>query len=194
MFYSFIRGLIYWPVRLLFRLRFEGRDKLPQTGGVIMCSNHVSYLDPVAIGLMCKQHFSFMAKEELFRKKLFGGLIRKLGAFPVKRDANDLSAIKNALQILKSGGALIMFPEGTRNKGGDGEVEAKAGVAMFAAKTDSTVVPIAIIGEGKLFRRTVLRVCEPIVLPKEQYGKLSQEEYKDLSVMIMQRIKEARDR
>ena len=105
----------------------------------------------------------FMAKEELFRNKFFGWLIRKLGAFPVTRGAGDNGVIETAEQYVRSGRVLMIFPEGTRSK--DGRVgRGKTGVALIAAQTGAPVVPVGITFTGKLHFRSkiIVRFGTPI--------------------------------
>ncbi|MFQ5574274.1 MAG: lysophospholipid acyltransferase family protein, partial [Terriglobia bacterium] len=111
-------SLTYWllkPVFLvLYRLQVAGRDNIPRAGPVIIAANHSSYLDPVVIGLAYRHRIRFMAKDELFRKPGVGWIMRLFRAFPVKRGARDLGAVKRALRILGQGGHVCVFPQGTR--------------------------------------------------------------------------------
>ena len=98
---------------------------------------------------------------ELFEVPLFGGLIRKLHAFPVKRNSGDLGAIKKAMAILGEGHALVLFPEGRRSK--DGKLqEGKDGVSLLAKKTGATIIPCATNGKPKIFRKTKIIYGKPI--------------------------------
>lgn len=157
MFYSIARELVRFVYFIVFHITVIGRENIPaEKGGYIIASNHVSNNDPPVVGITFRGKYNFMAKEELFQKsKLFAWLIRKLGAFPVKRGAKDTSAIDNALQSLKNGRIFVIFPEGTRSK--DGELgRPKSGVTLIAAQAKVPVVPVFIKYGRKKFRRSIV--------------------------------------
>ncbi len=162
-FYSFSRVVCNAFVRIAFHFRVDGVENLPESGGFILCSNHRSYLDPVFLGVKVKRELSFMAKEELFRVKVLGPIIKKLGAFPIARGKGDTGAVEFAIDTVKAGKVLTLFPEGTRSKNGE-LLKLKSGVIIIAAQSQGVVVPSAIIFEGKLrFRRKVtIRYGKPI--------------------------------
>ena len=97
---------------LVFDLKVYGRHHVPAKGGVLLISNHQSYLDPVLIGVYLERPMTYMAKSELFENKHFGWLIRALNAFPIKQRAGDVGAIKETIKRLKTGALLNVFPEG----------------------------------------------------------------------------------
>ena len=186
MLYSFARVLLI-PIFLLFyNYRVIGRENVPKDGAYIVCSNHVSAIDPIFVGISIPDRMYFMAKVELFRNKLLGALLRGLGAFPIKRGEADIKSIKTSLKLLNSGKVLALFPEGTRNK--TDEVVAEPGIAMLAIKSKVPVVPVAIIGNYKFFRRTKIIIGEPIGLTEYHGKKLLNEEYLDISLDIMNKI------
>lgn len=128
------------------KLKYIDNDKIPKTGGIILASNHVSYHDPFVVGtVLKKRRINFMAKKELFEHKFMGKFITIMGAFPVERDKVDRKAIKKALNLLKNGEAVGMFPEGTRST--DGTVgKGKHGTAMISLMANVPIVPTAITG------------------------------------------------
>lgn len=147
--YLIIRALLHFFFGL-YRLHVEGRENIPDKGAVIAAANHKSYFDPPLVGMALeKRRISFMAKSELFRNPLFGQLIRYLGAFPVKRNSADMTAIRKSLVELKKGHVLCIFPEG-------GFVHGKAlgrfhpGMAFLAILTGTPILPVAIIGAEPL--------------------------------------------
>jgi 1-acyl-sn-glycerol-3-phosphate acyltransferase len=154
--------------KLFYNFHIEGTENIPQGKPVILASNHRSYADPVILTMPMKLPVSYMAKEELFRNKLFGWFIRKLGAFPVKRGAGDMSVIDDSINILNSGRNLVIFPEGTRSK--DGKVgKGKTGVALIAAKSGADVIPCGISFEGeKLHFRSKLTLRFGKVITAEE--------------------------
>ena len=135
---------------ILFRPQIIGKENIPASGGFILSANHVSNWDPPVLATFIDREVFYMAKEELFKNPVFSAAIRKLHAFPVKRDAADKNAIKNAVKILKGGGCLGIFPEGTRSK--TGKIgKAESGVSLIAAMTNVQIVPAAIINTDKIF-------------------------------------------
>ena len=136
-----------WPplFRLFLRMEVFGRENIPEEGPVVIASNHLSLLDPPILGAAATRKIHFMAKSELFKPAWFGALIRKLGAFPVKRGEMDREAIKTGLTILKENKVLAVFPEGTRSK--DGELgRAGGGAFMMGIKRKAKIVPAYIYG------------------------------------------------
>lgn len=136
--------------RILFRLEKKGIENFPEEGQVILASNHLSFLDPVLIPTASKRRMHFMAKAELFEVPVLGWLIRKFDSFPVKRGMLDKTAIKNSLDVLKSGNVLLLFPEGARSLTGDIQ-EAKPGVGFIVYHSKSPVVPVLLIGTNRAF-------------------------------------------
>lgn len=144
-FYKFCRFLLLITFKILFFFKCSGAEKLPKTGGCIIASNHLSYLDPIVLSIASPRVLSFMSKRELFTNPFFGKLISALNAFPLERGSADLKSIRFAINKLKNEGTLIIFPEGTRSK--SGRINAgQAGVSMLAAKSKMPVVPAFIKG------------------------------------------------
>lgn len=157
MFYEIARNLVNFAFHIKFKITVLGRENIPDAdGGYIIASNHVSNYDPPMVGIVFKGKYTFMAKEELFHiNPIFTGLIKRLGAFPVKRGSKDSTAIDNALESLNHGRVFVIFPEGTRSK--DGELgKPKSGVSLIAARAQVPVVPVFVKYGRKRFRRRVL--------------------------------------
>ncbi len=148
-----VNPIVYWISRALlqpfshlyWRLSRIGREHIPESGPVILASNHRSFLDPFIIGLMTRRPVYYVAKEELFRHRLFAWFINSLGAFPVRRGAADAEMVATAKAILARGGVLLIFPEGTRIRPG-ALGQPKRGVGRLVLETGAQVVPIALIG------------------------------------------------
>ena len=155
--YLFVKPII----AILFPHRVVRLENLPE-GGALLCANHASGWDPVliAVCLPNDSRLSFMGKDSLFRIPVLGWLIRKLGAFPVKRGGNDLVAMKTAMKALTDGRRLLVFPEGTR-VAHQGDTEAKGGVTVMATRTGTPMVPIYCGGKHKFLRRTTIVFGEP---------------------------------
>lgn len=187
MLYRIAKGILRPIFRFLYNVRVEGSEHLPKEGPLIICANHTSAIDPIilAISMPYSKIYS-MAKAELFKNKLFGYLLDKIGVFPVKRGEADLRSIKTSLRLLKNGQIMGIFPEGTRNR--TGEIKAEPGVAMIAIKARSQVLPVAISSNYKFFKRTLVKIGKPVELEKYYDQKLQNEDYHDISLDIMKQI------
>jgi 1-acyl-sn-glycerol-3-phosphate acyltransferase len=152
MLYAILKPLAVVVMRLAFGLRSRGAEHVPAKGPVLLVANHVSFLDPPLVGGASPRPLSYLAKAELFRVPLFGGLIRRLNAQPLRREGGDAAALRAALRVLKRGGALLVFPEGTR---GEGDIlgPAKPGAGMLAVLGGAPVVPVYISGSGRAWPR-----------------------------------------
>lgn len=165
--YHIVKFLVWVAFHIAFNVRFEGRENIPKKTAVIYASNHRSNADPPLVGCGARGKYAFMAKEELFRNKLFAWLIRSLGAFPVSRGKGDTKVLDTSVERLNSGRSLMIFPEGTRSK--DGKVHrGHSGAAVIAARADKLIIPVGVVFGEKLKFRTkiVVKYGEPID-PKE---------------------------
>lgn len=189
---AFVRYATLVAYKLFYNFHIEGTENIPQDRALVMASNHRSYADPVILTMPMKRPVTYMAKEELFKNKLFGWFITKLGAFPVKRGGGDMQVIDDSVAILKSGRNLVIFPEGTRSK--DGKVgKGKTGVALIAAKSGADVLPCGIIFEGeKLHFRSKLTLRFGKVIPAEEIAveDASPKSLKEVKKRIMGAITE----
>jgi 1-acyl-sn-glycerol-3-phosphate acyltransferase len=158
-----LAGTLSWPVvKVGFRLRARGLEHLPE-GGFVLAANHTSNFDPWPLGmpLFPRRHLRFMAKSELFNPILKPILVSG-GAFPVRRGQADLEAIRRAVELVRDGEIVVMFPEGTRRKKGlrkKHEPRAHTGAARIALTAGSPLVPAAIKGTDQLSRLAPLRVA-----------------------------------
>jgi 1-acyl-sn-glycerol-3-phosphate acyltransferase len=121
---------------------------VPAVGGLIVASNHVSFWDPPLVGGACPRELHYLAKEELFETPLLGPLIRSFNAIPIRRGVADLRGMARAIERLRGGEALLMFPEGSRMR--DGELHpARPGVGMMAVNADAPIVPCYVSGSNR---------------------------------------------
>lgn len=170
-----MRNLLGVICRVLCGYRVLGRERLPKDGAVILAANHLSYLDPVMIGISMGRNLRYMAWVALFRNRVFAWFIRSMGAFPVDPDSWDVAAFRTALAVLKNGRWLVIFPEGVRSDDGQPK-PLKAGVAHLAMRSGATIVPVRIEGTYEAwprhnrlprpFRRCQVRFGDPIPPPK----------------------------
>ena len=144
LYYRFMRFLSQVAMMLYFRMRVFGVGRFPKTGGVLLVSNHQSFLDPLLATCAVYREGNYMARDTLFANPLFGRLIASLNAFPVKRGAGDVGAVKETLRRLKAGKVVLVFPEGTRTRDGSIgtinpnslSIARRAGVAIVPAVVD----------------------------------------------------------
>ncbi|SFE33593.1 lysophospholipid acyltransferase family protein [Alteribacillus iranensis] len=174
---------------VFFRVEIKGKENIPEDGSVLICSNHMSNLDPPLVGSFIKRKLNFMAKEELFNVALLGRLLPHLGAFPVKRGAGDRQALRKGLGLLNQGEVMCLFPEGTRSKTGEIR-KGLSGSGFFALRSDAVVIPTLITGEYKLFRKITLIYGEPIDFQQLREEKKSAAEATDIIMKTIQRLKD----
>jgi len=186
--YNFGKNLFKIIFTVFYRVRVEGRENIPQTGGVIIAPNHISFFDPPLAGSMMKRPLKFMAKQELFDKPVLGFIIKRTNAFPVRRGVMDIHAMRSAFQILKDGHALLVFPEGRRSK--EGVLgEAHSGAGMIACNAQVPLIPTRIENTNKMsrFKKIVIKYGKPLYPPqnffKDDYVKLSQAALDEISKM-----------
>ncbi|AOZ91387.1 lysophospholipid acyltransferase family protein [Paenibacillus crassostreae] len=187
MIYVFCRGLLRLIFAVLYRLESIGKDNVPDNGGVLLCANHISMMDPITVGIKLKRQVKYMAKAELFEIPVFGPLLHQLGAFPVKRGGFSRDSIRMAIKILQQGEMMGIFPEGTRNSTSG---TAKKGAASFALRSKATVIPVAILGEYKLFRKMKVVYGVPVDLSEFMDETASGDQLEAVTEVIMSRIHE----
>ena len=150
--YAVLRGLAQGLYVSLLAGRALHRRRVPRTGGLLVVSNHQSYLDPILAALPIRRPLNPMARDTLFRNPAFSWLIRSLYAFPVRRGSADLGAMKEAVRRLREGRIVLVFPEGTRTR--DGSIgKLHAGVILMARRAGVPVLPMVIEGAYKCWPR-----------------------------------------
>jgi 1-acyl-sn-glycerol-3-phosphate acyltransferase len=152
--YAFVRFLAVAVLRLWFRVRISGRERIPTAGPAIAAPNHKNFLDAFFVGLATRRHVRYMAKVELFRGPL-GWLFLRLGAFPVRRGEADTEALETARAILAAGGLVVVFPEGTRVEQPDALGSPHHGAGRLALETGAPIIPAAITGTSHLWRGAI---------------------------------------
>ena len=149
---------------LMFDLKCYGSEHVPPEGGVLLVSNHQSYLDPVLLAVKLKRPMSYLAKSELFKNPAFAWLIRSLNAFPLRQGKGDKGAIEETIRRLQQGHLLAVFAEGTRTEDGNlGPIQ--RGVALVVRRAAVPIVPVVLDGSfqswpkgAKLFHSHPIRV------------------------------------
>lgn len=194
MLYTILRPFAILLLKIVFRIKVFGKKNIPQKGGFILASNHKSYLDPVVLGVASSRKLNFMARNDLFCNPLFSWIISTLGAFPVKRDSADLSALKEAIKRLHKGNVLTMFPEGTRGFGGE-IGQAHAGIGFLAAKLNVPVIPAFIKGTDVALPKGTkfIRPSEITVYFGKQIHIEKELSYQKIADKVMEKIEELRE-
>ena len=182
--------------QLFFGFRILHRERVIQSGAVILAVNHQSFFDPPLAGNACDRAIFFLAKKSLMDVPILGWLLPKLNVIPVNLKGGDRSALKALLRILAAGECALVFPEGTRTP--DGNLQpAEPGVGLLIAKTRAPVVPMRIFGafdawpiHGKihLFKKITIVVGEPIYFSETDVAGGGKELYTKLSQRVMDAI------
>ena len=169
--------------RLFFRFHVYGVDNVPAEGPLLIISNHQSFLDPVFCAVNVNRHLIFLARDTLFKHRFFGRLISSVSAMPVRRGQADIKTIKTVIEKLKQGGAICLFPEGTRSP--DGRIAAfKPGFGLLCRRSGAAIVPAVIDGAFEAwpkhkkmasFGRKIV-VCYGPVMPAEKVSKMNDRE------------------
>ncbi len=139
----------------LLGIRVFGRENVPKTGPALLLSNHQSFLDPVLCGVGLPRELDYIARNSLFRNRWFAWYIRSLNAFPIQRDQADLAAVRTIIKRLRSGRAVVLFPEATRTR--DGRIRPiKGGFDLIVRKANAPAIPVIIDGAFESWPRTQL--------------------------------------
>ncbi len=183
--------------KLLFRIKISGQHHLPRTGGFILATNHRSYLDPLLAGSWSRRQVYFLAKKELFANRLFGWVITRTNALPVKRGSIDRNALKLCLDVISKGYGLTIFPEGTRAK--DREfLEPRPGIGVIALEAKVPIVPAYINGSNRLKDcllgrdRLAIYFGEPLPVDAITSSVAGKTGYIQIAELVMNRIKDIR--
>ncbi len=198
-FYWFAITVTSLTFKLLYGVKLYEMDQAVIDGPAILASNHISLCDPPLLGSFYPHEVHFMAKSELFKNPLFGTMIRNLNAFPVKRGVIDRRALEYAGNILKDGGKLVMFPEGTRQKSGILQ-KGRPGVAKIALENDTPIIPVCIQGSNHLRKLLPPGRCikilfgRPFEIADFETDKESRERIRLLTEKIISEIRALQDR
>ena len=177
MLYWVIKGILTPILRLLYRVRIEGRDGLPPRGAVILAANHRSFMDSLFLPLVIRRRVTFVAKAEYFDDKKTAWFFRGVGQIPIRREGGSASerALASATEVLEAGGVFGIYPEGTRTR--DGYLHrGHTGVARLALRTGAPIVPVGMTGTDeinpigrklpRLFRTVTIRFGSPIAVDR----------------------------
>lgn len=187
--YAFFAGI----VGFLFRIRVVGKENEPDTGHFVVCANHVSATDPVVVCYAFRKHqVRYMAKKELFSIPILSSLIRMLGAFPVDRGGTDVGAIRRAVDMVKEGKCMGIFPQGHRYPGVDPRTtKTKNGAALIATRAEADIMPVYIMRKNnkfKIFRKTYVVIGERIPFADLHYDPQADGEYARITAEIFDKV------
>jgi 1-acyl-sn-glycerol-3-phosphate acyltransferase len=179
-------------LKLCFRLRFYGIENVPDCGPVVLVGNHQSFLDPVLCGILIKRHMHYLARDTLFKNRLFARLLTSVNTSPVKRGQADLTAIRKAVALLKQQNALCLFPEATRTT--DGKISPfKPGFGLLCRKGGAAVVPVLIDGAFECWpkNKKIFTLGKEIIIsygnciPSDRVAEMSDEQLADNLTQIL---------
>jgi 1-acyl-sn-glycerol-3-phosphate acyltransferase len=167
--------------KTFFNYRVIGAENMIEEGPCIIAANHCSYLDPPLVGIACRRAIHYLARKSLLDLPLLGPILPELNVIPVDQKNADRSALMGAIRVVRHGGAVLIFPEGTRSA--DGELQpARPGLGMIAAKTGAPVVPVHVAGSFAAFPKGAkfpkpapveVRIGRPLILPQGSGGERS---------------------
>ncbi len=183
--YTFVVwGLAFLITKVLSFLRIEGRENIPKDRNCVMMGNHQHIFDPVMLALCVPdREIHFMGKKELWNNKLLGWAFTKVHGFPVDRGNIDMAAIRTAMNVLKEGNTLGIFPEGTRSRTGH-MLPLLGGASMLALRSKCDVIPVYIDGSYKLFRPMTLRIGAPVAMDDLLAGRVTKDSIDELTGRI----------
>lgn len=152
MVYTFTRFIAFLLFKIFFRLRIFGRENFPKAGPVIVAPNHVSFLDPIIVGVGAPRKLSYLARDTLFRFRPFAKMLHWIHVSPIKRETGDVNAFKLALNKLSQGEPILIFPEGTRS--GDGNLQKpKSGIGFLQNASGTRILPCYVRGSMEAWPR-----------------------------------------
>ncbi len=161
--------------RFYFGWRVYNNERVPIKGPVILAANHASFLDPPLVGSGLHRDINYLARKSLFRLPLLGWVLRTVNAVPVDRDGGGAAGLKAIMDRLHDGGAIILFPEGTRSQDGNFQ-SARSGIGLSVIKSEAPVVPVRVFGTYEAWgrhvkfprprRRVIVKYGEPMRFEK----------------------------
>ena len=187
---KFVKGFLRTLYRIAFRMKITGEEnktRAGENGGFIICANHVNFLDAVAVVVFSKEKIRFIGKYDLARIGIIRWLEHLFDVIPIKRNTQDLEAMKRSLKALKNGEILGIFPEGTR-RGMEKNQKVKNGAAFMAIRSGVPVVPVGISGSFKPFGKVYITYGEPLDLSKYKIKGQEKEGQEQATKEIMDNI------
>jgi len=189
-FYSIAYLIVRFLLQVIWRLEVHNEENVPLSGGVVISPTHKSYFDPPVIGAALPREAHYMAKKELFRVPLLKNVIKKLNAFPVDRVGFSRDAIKKSIELLERGDAVVIFPEGHRQKGDIVVGECKPGVGVICLHSKAPVLPVLIVNSQQWTRLKKIEVWFGDLIRLDFDKGDNNFNYRMMSELIKERIEE----
>ena len=193
MFYWLCWVLVFIPLRLFWPTKFVGKKNLKMEKRAIMACNHSSNMDPVIINSRMIPNPYILGKHTLFKNKVVSAILRSWRIIPVNRENLDISTVKKVMTVLTGDNKLLIFPQGTRKQDLEDMDGVKNGLAMFAIKSKSPIVPMWFVDKPKAFHRNVLLIGEPFYLEGFEGKRLTQDVLNEASEIVTKKMFELRD-
>lgn len=188
--YTFLRNILKYPYKLWYNPKVIGKENIPSTGAIIICANHKHMMDQCAILISTKRMVHYLAKKEYFDGK-FAWFFKMAGCIPVNRNIKDNSAKEHALDILKQGQAIGLFPEGTRNRTNEFLLPFKYGAVSMAQKADACIVPVGITGDYKFRSKNLTtRIGKPFKVNNLSLEEANNKLKEEISSLMNQSLEE----
>lgn len=185
---NFFQRIPLFFYNLIYPSKIIGKENIPADGAVIAC-NHYSFLDPAYLLNLSNKNLFFLAKEELFEKKLTGKFLASYGGVPVNREKPSMKTLLFCVRILKEGKKLVIFPEGTRNKSKNGELQdIKGGSVVFAIKSKTPIIPVMFLRKPRIFHKTYIKVGKPFELTQFYDKKLVEQDIIFLDCLLKDKM------
>lgn len=190
----FLYGLGRFLLKPIFRFYYNpkivGRDNIPLDGPIVIVGNHKHVYDQFPVIISTKREIHYMAKKEYFDKKFSKWIFEHVGCIPVNREKKDNDAVESALSVLKDGGAIGLFPEGTRNKTDKFLLPFKYGAVSMAKKTNAYIVPFGLTGDYKFRSKNLtVRFGKPFKVGKMTLSDANEKLHKEVERLMKENLK-----
>ena len=188
--YVFLKNILKIPYKLWYNPKIIGKENIPKTGAIIICANHKHMMDQCSILVSTRRMVHYLAKKEYFDGK-FAWFFKLAGCISVNRSIKDNNAKEHAINLLKQGYAVGLFPEGTRNKTNEFLLPFKYGAVSMAQKTDALIVPVGITGEYKFRgKNLVTRIGKPFKVTGLSLEEANKKLRNEISYLMNQNLED----
>ncbi len=189
--FSKLQFFLFLFFKIFCGFKITDGSNIPKKGGFILASNHISYLDPMLLGVASSRDLNFMARHDLFSNFLYSQALLSARAFPVKRNSADISALREGIKRLKKGAGLVVFPEGSRRVEGK-PAQAQSGIAFLALKANVPIVPAFIKGADLALPkgRKLIRPTKISVVFGKQFYMDQNQSYQDNAQGVLNNIEQ----
>lgn len=188
--YKFGKFILSPVFKLYYNPKIIGKDNIPLDGPILIVGNHKHVYDQFSTIIATKRGIHYMAKKEYFDKKISRWIFKSVGCIPVNRENKDNEAVESALSVLKDGGAIGLFPEGTRNKTDKFLLPFKYGAVSMAKKTGALIVPFGLTGDYKFrSKHLTIRYGKPFKIGDMTLKEANDKLYKEIEKLMKENLK-----